>query len=134
MSSSFDPPPRPIAPFAPLAPIVPAEALAASMAARWREAATALRRLAAEVPRPAHDLAAFHRPDVWRGAVATRFGDDLEHWRSRLGSATGAAAGLDLAGELRAMSDRLDARAAAVDVDVSVTAADPSWWGWRGER
>jgi hypothetical protein len=109
------------------APLIPP---AASMAPIWRDAAVAVRRLAAEVHRVVHDLAAFHRPDVWRGAVATRFGDDLERWRVRLGSLGAPAGGSDLVGELLALADRLDARAASAEG--STTAPDPSWWGWRG--
>ncbi|MGZ4759704.1 MAG: hypothetical protein ACXV95_11650 [Acidimicrobiales bacterium] len=126
MSMSIEPAPSWAAPLAP-----PLDAGAVE-AARWREAAQALRRLAAAIPPLAHDLAAFHRRDVWQGAVATRFGDDLERWRSRLGRDGASADGLDLTGELRAVADRLDTRATAVET--SGTGADPSWWGWRGQR
>ena len=72
------------------------------------------RRSGAPPPRSpllAHDLAAFHRADVWQGAVATRFGDDLEHWRTRLGRDHE----LGLGAELLAVADRLDARALAAE-------------------
>lgn len=85
--------------------------LAGRMAATWRRDATALRRQLDEVTVLAHDLAAYHRPDVWQGAVATRFGDELEHWRARLGRDRGVGLGA----ELLALADRLDARAFAAE-------------------
>jgi hypothetical protein len=84
---------------------------ALTMVATWRRGAGALRRQADEVAELAHDLAAHHRPDVWQGAVATRLGDDLEHWRTRLGRDRDYG----LAAELVALADRLDARALAAE-------------------
>jgi hypothetical protein len=91
----------------PVAAVDPAMARVAT----WRRGADALRLQADEVAALAHDLSAHHRPDVWQGAVATRFGDDLEYWRTRLG--------LDrddgLGAELVALAARLDARALAAE-------------------
>ena len=36
-------------------------------------------------------LSVHHRADVWRGAVATRLGEELEHWRISASAGTGAA-------------------------------------------
>jgi hypothetical protein len=78
----------------------------------WRRAATALRLAAGEIELLPHDLTAYHRTDVWRGAVASAFGDELAHWRSRLSSGQE----LGLGTELRALTDRLDARALATEL------------------
>jgi len=78
----------------------------------WRRAATSLRLAAAEVGVLAHDLAAYHRTDVWQGAVATGFGDELGHWRTRLSSDQE----LGLGTELRALADQLDARARVAEL------------------
>ncbi len=59
-----------------------------------------------------HEVAAYHRADVWQGAVATAFGDALEHWRSRLSTDQE----LGLGAELRAVADRLEARAISADL------------------
>jgi hypothetical protein len=126
MSSISDPPPPWALPPGPLSGAV------ASAAPRWREAAAALRRVAVEIPSLVHDLAAYHRPDVWQGAVATRFGDDLGRWSDRLGRPDAAGGGLDVVSELLATADRLDARAGAVEAPG--TADDPVWWAWRGYR
>ncbi len=126
MSVSSDPIPPWTLPPGPLAGAV------ASAAPRWREAAAALRRVVVEIPSLAHDLAAYHRPDVWQGAVATRFGDDLGRWGARLGHPDAPGGGLDLVNELLALAGRLEARASAVEA--AGTADDPVWWAWRGGR
>jgi hypothetical protein len=129
MSVSSDPIPPWALPPGPLAGAV------ASAAPRWREAAAALRRVALEIPSLAHDLAAYHRPDAWQGAVATRFGDDLDRWGTRLGRPEGPSGGLDLVSELLALAGRLEARASAAEAARAAgTADDPVWWAWRGGR
>ena len=90
---------------------VPAVDPATAMVAMWRRRAEALRRQACEVATMAHELSAHHRPDVWQGAVATRLGEDLEHWRIRLGRDRPDG----LAAELMAVADRLDARVLAAE-------------------
>ena len=101
-------------------------------AERWRQAAADLRRAADEVGAIVDDVAAFHRPDVWQGAVASRFGDDLDHWRSRLG---GELHGLGLRRELLALADRLQGQVCAVEREAGGVGAsvgdDTFWWGRR---
>ncbi len=100
---------------------VPALDPAVAMVATWRRGADALRRQADEVAALAHDLSAYHRPDVWRGAVATRLGDDLEHWRTRLGRDRDDGLGA----ELVALAERLDARAHAAEQVGAAALCDP---------
>jgi hypothetical protein len=101
---------------------------AAVRADRCRQAAAALRRAADEIARSVHDLAAFDRSDVWQGAVATRFRHDLDRWRARLGDRS-PVGGLDLTSEAIALADRLDGRAANIELDAA--GGDAIWWGRR---
>jgi hypothetical protein len=58
----------------------------------------------AEQVRTALDrVAAFHRPDVWQGARADRFGRELEDQRAQL-----RAAGRELADDARLLRARAD--------------------------
>ena len=49
-----------------------------------RDAAIELRRLAGELATMLDEVTAHHRPDVWEGDVASRFGDELDEHRRRL--------------------------------------------------
>lgn len=80
----------------------------------WRSTALTLRRAATMVDRPATDAAAFDRDDVWQGAVASNFRDELDQWRRRLGGD-----GVSLAVELVAAADRIEARAVALAGELS---------------
>ena len=77
--------------------------------------------------------------------MPSRFGDDLDHWRRRLGD---PGDGLGLRAELRAVADRLEGRAHAIEAQLEDAGAgigvdgaagrvgsgadDAFWWGRRG--
>ena len=67
-----------------------------------RDLAALLDATAAELPQVTGDLAAYHRPDVWTGRRAERFGRELEDQHRLLGTA---------AGELRRQAGELRHRA-----------------------
>jgi len=74
-------------------------------------AADRLEAIAAEVGTGLDRVAAFHRPDVWQGARAVRFGQELDDQRVRLRAAAEELAGE--ARELRARAELLRAAAAS---------------------
>jgi hypothetical protein len=110
--------------------LLPSTAISPDLSAArgWRESAAAVRRVAGEVTRPAIELAAFHRADVWQGAVANRFGVDLDRWQNLLGRDPASRDELSLAGELVAVAERLEARASATEI---AAGGDAAFWGRR---
>lgn len=64
-----------------------------------RDLAALLEATAAELPQVTGDLAAYHRPDVWTGRRAERFGHELEDQHRVLAAAAGELR--DQAAELR---------------------------------